>query len=291
MVPHTSPGRWPEGVSSSRFASRVMGQPLAGARAAILGLPDDEGVRLNGGRPGAQGGPQALRAALARYGAAEAALNPAFPATCDAGDVVSGQTLEETHARVLAAAGALHERGIVPVGIGGGHDLTFPFVHAAANAHGPLEVVYLDPHLDVRAERGSGMPFRALVEAGAARGLHIQGYSAFANSREHRAWFDEAGGRVDDLQPDGSWPAGPLAVSLDLDVIDQAFAPGVSATNPCGWCPARASAWVRAAGRHPGVVCFDIMELNPAFDPHGRTARLAAHLLLEFVAGLAERGA
>lgn len=275
------------GVPTSRLAGRVMEQALDGAQAAILGLPDDTGVRLNGGRPGAAQGPGAIRAALARYGAAEASLRWAL--TSDAGDVTPGDELELTHERVREAAGALHRRGITPVGVGGGHDLTFPFVRAAADSHGPVEVIYLDPHLDVRAERGSGMPFRALVESGAARGLHNQGFSAFVNTREHLAWFERAGGRINDLSPEGPWPPGPIAVSLDMDVIDQACAPGVSATNPCGWNPALACAWARAAGRHPGVVCFDLMELNPAHDPQGLTARLGAHLVLEFLAGLAER--
>jgi hypothetical protein len=58
-------------------------------------------------------------------------------------------------------------------------------------------------------------------------------------------------------------------VSLDLDVIDQAFAPGVSAMNPCGWSPARAENWVRAAGAEPDVRAFDIMELSPGTTRRG----------------------
>ena len=65
--------------------------------------------------------------------------------------------------------------------------------------------------------------------------------------------------------------------------------PGVSALNPAGWTVRDAEAWVRACGADPRVRCFDIMELNPAHDPDGRTARVAAHLFLTFLASFAQR--
>jgi formiminoglutamase len=80
-------------------------------------------------------------------------------------------------------------------------------------------------------------------------------------------------------------------VSLDLDVMDAAYAPGVSAMNPAGWAPWHFDAWLRSAGANPRVKCFDIMELCPPHDEGGRTARLAAHFFLSFLRGLAEREA
>jgi hypothetical protein len=132
---------------------------------------------------------------------------------------------------------------------------------------------------------------RRLVEAGCVVALTIHGFQAFANAAEHVRWFQAHGGRVSEMTPEDPWPAGATAVSLDLDVIDQAFAPGVSAMNPCGWTPAQAERWVAAAGRNPRVRCFDMMELSPANDPSGRTARLAAHLLLTFLRAFGERPA
>ena len=75
----------------------------------------------------------------------------------------------------------------------------------------------------------------------------------------------------------------------DLDVIDAAFAPGVSALNPCGMSPREIAPYIRSAGRCPAVACFDIMELSPPHDEHSRTARLAAHMLLQFLLGFSER--
>jgi formiminoglutamase len=59
--------------------------------------------------------------------------------------------------------------------------------------------------------------------------------------------------------------------------------------NPCGMTPQQIGAYMDVAGSNPAVLCFDIMELNPAHDPDGRTARLAAHLLLRFLRAFAER--
>lgn len=290
-IPHTQPGVWPDAIPDSRLAARVRRDRPDGCRVALLGLPDDTGVRLNHGRPGAAEGPTALRAALARYGVAEPS-GWEWPAVFDAGDVTpAGDDLHETHRRVSEAAAALVDRGLLPIAVGGGHDLTFPFVRAVAKPIAPIHMVYFDPHLDVRDETGSGMPFRRLVEAGSVDALTIHGFQPFANAGEHVRWFQAHGGRVSDMTPDDPWPDRDTAVSLDLDVIDQVFAPGVSATNPCGWTPETAARWVAAAGRNPQVRCFDIMELSPPNDQGGRTARLAAHLLLTFLRAFAERPA
>ncbi len=307
-IPHTQPAQWPE-TSPSRLAARI--RPLATSATSdartvcLLGCPDDTGVGMNGGRVGARGGPAALRAALARYGVAEPAPPlVAYPPVYDAGDVVPGATMDETHARVSAASRAIVERGLFPVAIGGGHDLTFAFVRGVIEglrgtraAAVPVAGVYVDAHLDVRAEPGSGMPMRALVERCGIRSLTCIGTEPLVNSAEHAAWFAAHGGRAAGVReagqsaPDAWVPAQPCFVSMDMDGLDAAYAPGVSATNPCGLDPATVSAIAHAAGCSSSVTCFDIMELNPAFDVDGRTARLAAYLFLSFVTGHAERGA
>ncbi len=289
QAPHCVPPRWPKDISPSRFAAGVRTNNPEGCRVAILGLADDEGVRLNGGRAGARDGPTAFRAALARYGAASTATP--WVGVFDAGDVAPGESLDETHARVTEAARALHDAGLFPVAIGGGHDLTFPFVRAAAERHEPLIGVYCDAHLDVREQAGSGMPFRSLVESCGVRALHAHGIDLHSATAEHVQWFQSHAGHLDPFGPNDEWPDGDAFVSLDLDVLDMAYAPGVSAPNPCGWSPRELDAWARAAGKRPSVRAFDIMELNPAHDEGGRTARLAARLFLSFLAGFAERRA
>lgn len=289
LVPHTSAPSWPDDRPAGRYAATIRTDAPDGCTVALLGLPDDTGVRLNHGRPGAAGGPRAFRAALARLGAAEPAGGP-LPRVFDAGDIIPGQSLDETHARVTAAATALLDRGLLPVAVGGGHDLTFPFVRAAAGRGPALAGVYFDAHLDVRPTPGSGMAFRRLVEDCGVGPLHLHGFRPLVNAQEHLAWFRAHGGHVHpDAAPVALPAADALFASFDLDVLDTAHAPGVSAPNPAGWSVREAEAWVRACGADARVRCFDLMELNPAHDPDGRTARVAAHLFLGFLQGFAQR--
>ena len=301
-IPHTIHARWPD-RPDTRYAGTIQTDSPEGCEIAFLGMPDDTGIKLNNGRPGANDGPAAFRRALAHYGtAAPEALT--WPVVYDAGNVPAAghnaKTLAETHGRVTEAVGAILDAGLFPIGIGGGHDLSFPFIRALAEritresgAEGRLEVVAFDPHLDVREEVGSGMPFRALVEQCGIKTLHNFGANPLVNAREHTAWFAAHGGT---MHPGESFDAffanAPcdLAVSFDLDLLDAAYAPGVSAMNPYGWTPAQATAAVLAAGRCPRVRCFDIMELSPPNDHADRTSRLAAHLFLTFLRGYAQRG-
>jgi formiminoglutamase len=288
-VLYTQAGKWPANISETRFAATIQRESAEGCAVAIVGLADDTGVRLNGGRPGAKHGPTAFRAALASYGAVDPAGNP-WPRMFDAGDVKPARTLEETHRRVTAVTGELLDAGLFPIAIGGGHDLTFPFVRAVAQRFPRLAGVYFDAHLDVRETAGSGMAFRQLVQDCGVNALHLHGFRPMVNSREHFAWFRAHGGMV---HPDDARVALPrrqdLFVSLDLDVLDAAHAPGVSAMNPAGWTVHGAAAWMRACGANERVRCFDLMELNPRFDSDQRTARVAAFLFLSFLSGFVER--
>ena len=308
MIPHVAPPVYPEAVRQGRFASTIVRNAnelaeggallaqLKKCRVALLGIPDDTGVELNHGRPGAKHGPHALRQALARYGAAapmdESPDRPAYPRVFDAGDVIIGQTLDETHARITEATEALLEMGLFPIAIGGGHDCTFPFVRAVARVlrgGGPLTGVYFDAHLDVRPEPGSGMSFRSLLEGGFAKRLICAGLDPMSNTREHLEYFHSRGCMARAFEP-RDWPDDERQfVSLDMDVLDMAYAPGVSAMNPCGMTPGQVGAYIDAAGRNERVKCFDIMELSPPHDEGGRTARLATHLLLRFLRAFAER--
>ena len=288
-IPHTNPATW-NGVTPGRFAATILQEAPDRCTVALLGIADDTGVKLNNGRVGAAQGPTAFRTALARLGAAEPAGH-AWPRVFDAGDVTPGGSLDETHHRVTEATSALLELGLLPVAIGGGHDLTFPFVRAVADKFPPLAGIYFDAHLDVRETAGSGMAFRKILEDCGVTTLHLHGCRPFVNTREHDAWFRAKGGRIYD---DGGAPLLPhearyLFASFDLDVLDMAFAPGVSAPNPAGWTPREAERWVLACGTDVRVRCFDLMELCPPHDEGGRTARLTAHLFLTFLAGVAGR--
>lgn len=282
------PVSWDD-IPLSKFASRIRSTPES-CQIALIGIPDDTGVGLNNGRLGAKEGPSAFRKALAKYGVAQPA-GWEWPAVFDAGDVdVAPGDLHETHRRVTEAVKSLLDIGLFPIAIGGGHDLTFPFVRAISQHFGPLHGVYFDAHLDVRETDGSGMPFRKLLETRAAKAMRVHGFDPNANTKEHVRWFNANGGTIDNQSnPQSSWPTENSFVSLDMDVIDQAHAPGVSAHNACGWSTTYTEAWVLESGRNPFVRSFDIMELSPPYDRDDRTARIAARMFLTFLRGYSER--
>lgn len=312
-TPHTTPAKWPK-IRPERFASRIRNDTPDGCRVALLGLPDDTGVGLLGGRTGAAKGPAGFRAALAGFGAAWDALpgRPLDVAVFDAGDVTPAKganeaALMKTHARVEAAATALHEQGLVVVAIGGGHDLTLPTVSALSNhAGGPVGGINLDAHTDVRETVGSGMPFRRLIESGALDPKRFveAGLSRFVNAREHVEWLSSRGATLVSVEEvlelgvlarnwlDAALGADPKAaafVTIDLDGFDGAQVPGVSAINPMGIPVPGGCHLAEAAGAEPRVRHFDLMELSPPHDPSGRSARVAALLFLSFIAGFATR--
>jgi formiminoglutamase len=321
-TPFTRLAEWPP-IKAGRFAASI--RPIAdvgggaGTSAAprgaiaLLGLPDDTGVRLNGGRPGAAEGPRAFRAALAAFGTpwdldGDAPLDAAV---VDAGDVEPApgdgeDALAATHARAEAAARALHDAGHVTVGIGGGHDLALPCIAAyAAHVGRAVGGINFDAHLDVRERVGSGMPFRRLITGGHVdpRAFVELGLGRFVNDRGDVEWARAQGVTLvsaADVLTSKVALAPLLAhalrgdagfVSIDLDGIDSAFAPGVSAPCAMGLGVAHATQLAEAAGSDARVGHFNLMELCPPQDRDGRTARVAALLFLSFVAGWRRRAA
>ncbi|MCC7087203.1 MAG: formimidoylglutamase [Pirellulales bacterium] len=282
---------------------------------ALLGLPDDNGVQLNNGRPGAADGPKAFRAALAGYGTNwDAAHRRELDMQVfDAGDVepAAGRgesAMFETHARVERVVGELHQIGLMPICIGGGHDLSLPGIEALAK-HSTSAVggINFDAHLDVRQTIGSGMAFRRLIEQGLLdpRRFIEAGLGPFANDRCDCEWLIEQGGQIIFEHEIFNWreldEQNPLVenwlsiatdqgtqaafCSIDLDALNSAFAPGVSAINPLGLEVRHAVALARLAGANSQIRHFDIMELSPPHDLDGRTARVAALLFLCFLSG------
>jgi formiminoglutamase len=315
-IPFTRPAEWPP-VKPGRFAAAIRSIAEAGERApasgaiALLGLPDDLGVRMNGGRPGAAEGPRAFRAALAAFGTTWDLDGdaPLEAVVVDAGDVEPAPGDDEaallaTHARAEAAARALHDAGYVTAGIGGGHDLALPCIAAyAAHVGRAVGGVNFDAHLDVRERVGSGMPFRRLIAGG-----HVDGYAfvelglgRFANDRGDVEWARAQGAALVSARAvlSADVALAPLLaqalrggagfVSIDLDGIDGAFAPGVSAPSPMGLGVAHAAGLAEGAGADPRVGHFNVMELCPPQDRDGRTARVAALLFLSFVTGWRRR--
>lgn len=320
-IPHVQPAKIqiyekPVGHADMRIRNLLPpyeGQPVF---AGLLGVPSDAGVVQGGGRAGAAEGPSAIRLQLKRYGTAynfEQNVDLTTLSLADFGDLVPDEkSVEQTHARLTAAVEAILGLGAVPIVLGGGHDLTFGGVRALAQqTEGTVGGWTLDAHFDVREVVNgiptSGTPFRNILEKlGNVPGDHFIeiGGNGLVNAKEHFDYLIGKKARIFSLAETrrkgigaviekafqiAGHGAEKMFCSVDLDSVAQAFAPGVSAPSSDGFTPEEVSLAAYFAGTHRKVAYFDIMEMNPVFDQEGRTARLAAALILHFLAGLAKR--
>jgi formiminoglutamase len=282
----------------------VDGEELAG-RTVVLGIPYDGGIPS---RPGARMGPRAIREALASFGTWDDSRD--LPPVIDLGDLgLPTMNGEDAHAKIEEAARQLFAAGTRPVFLGGDHGITGSIIRglAAARPETGLALVNVDAHLDVReyddeAHLSSGTPFRRAMETPILDGAHTAmiGIRRFANSQYYLDWVVERGvhlSMVEDVDAHGAVTAARAALyratagadslylSIDMDAADAAYAPGVSAPGIGGLSSREMIDVVRTVAMDPRLVAADIMETSPPYDPDGRTARLAARLLLEILAG------
>jgi formiminoglutamase len=275
-------------------------------RAVLAGFPVDEGVRRNGGRTGAAAGPSALRRLL--YAFTPDALAPGpftelLGKTLDAGDLACSGDLARDQAALGEAVARWLEGGAFVLVLGGGHETAFGHFLAYAALARPVEILNLDAHADVRETKDgaghSGSPFREALEhpSGACRRYSVAGLQPHSVARAHVDLVTGRGGQAvfaaqltaERLRALFTALRAPALVSFDLDAVDQAFAPGVSAPAARGLSPER---WLEAAflaGRSPSVTSVDLAELNPAHDRDGQATRLAAVTIWEILRGLATR--
>jgi agmatinase len=215
-------------------------------------------------------------------------------ALADAGDLTFPDEADSAAAREAITAGvaAVLAQGHRPLILGGDHAVTFPVLQAVHAAHGPLTVLHLDAHPDLYDEfegdrYSHACSFARIMEAGLARRLVQVGIrAATGHQREQARRF---GVETIDMT---AWAAGarprveaPLYVSLDLDGLDPAFAPGVSHREPGGLTVRDVIGLLH--GLPAPFVAADLVEFNPRRDLDGVTAAVAAKLLKELAGVMA----
>ena len=276
----------------------------AGPAVVIAGFPTDEGVRRNGGRTGAAGGPAAIRHALHRLtpdAERPAEFTRVLGLTHDIGDAPVTGDLEADQAGLAALLAPHLAAGRFAIVLGGGHETTFGHFLGYAQAGLRPEILNWDAHADVRELREglghSGSPFRqALEHETPCRRYTVAGLQPHSVAAEHLAYVRTRGEArfrheltAASVRETYAALASPAIVSFDLDAVDASQAPGVSAPavggiGSRGWL---ALAW--RAGRSPAVTSCDVVELNPMVDHDGVTARLAAATVWQIFRGLATR--
>jgi arginase len=206
----------------------------------------------------------------------------------DRGDLALSETADDD-AVVAAAIEATIAAGGVPLALGGDHAMTHPVVRGIHACHGPVAILHFDAHPDLYDDfegnpRSHASPFARIMEAGLATRLVQVGIRTLnQHCRDQAKRFGVEIVPMRDFRPD-LVPVleGPLYISIDLDGIDPAEAPGVSHPEPGGLTMREVLAVLRR--QTAPIVGADIVELNPRFDANERTAILAAKLVRELSA-------
>jgi agmatinase len=289
------------GIATFARLPRIEDVPAADI--AVVGVPFDSGVSY---RPGTRFGPSHVRESsrlLRPYNPAQDVSPFAQAQVVDAGDIpVNPFDISEAVAEIDRAATALGERVRRIVTVGGDHTIALPLLRAINRKHGPVAVLHFDAHLDTRdtyfgAPVTHGTPFRRASEEGlidltaschvGTRGpLYAKqdledderlGFSivSSADIEEHGldAGIQRMRARIGDR---------PLYVSIDIDVLDPAHAPGTG-TPEAGGLTSRELLRMLRSLRDLNVVGADIVEVAPAYDHAQVTGIAASHVMYELL--------
>ncbi len=299
--------RVPRYGGPTTFARLPRIDEVSRADVAILGVPFDSGVSY---RPGARFGPGHIRAAsklLRPYNPAQDVFPFGAQQVADAGDIgVNPFDLEEAIADVDAGVTKVRADGATVLTLGGDHTIALPILRSLARDHGPVAVLHFDAHLDTwdtyfGAPYTHGTPFRRASEEGLLdleRCLHmgIRGplYAKTDLEDDTRLGFSII--RSDDYETDGVAGAvermrkrladGPVYVSIDIDVLDPAHAPGTG-TPEAGGLTSRELLNTLRGLTGLNVVGADIVEVSPPYDHAEMTGIAASHVAYELLSVLA----
>lgn len=269
------------------------------SQVVLLGCPQDEGTIRNGGRAGAAQAPDEIRSYFYRLAALDT-----FPRIFDLGNTRIQPTLEATHQQHREIVRQVIRDGKTLVVLGGGNDIAYPDCAGLALEIADMLAFNVDAHFDVRADspRSSGTPYRQLIEEGLLipQKFYEMGWQPFANSSAYLRYLNEHKAHhysIHKIREIGVPTVFQTILSnitvdaifwgLDMDVVQAADAPGVSAPNPTGLTAAEFCKIAEIAGQDSRSRLFEITEVNPTYDIDGRTCHLAAAALFYFLLGKA----
>jgi agmatinase len=283
---------------------------LGGFDVAIVGAPTDD---LVSDRPGTRFAPRAIRAASCPPGPHLEAGIDAFAELriVDYGDApVLPADAARSGAAIEATVGEVLDAGLIPIVLGGDHSIAEPDIRACAQRHGPVGLVHFDTHTDTGTEVfgvqvSHGTPMYRLVRDGhvdAKRYVQI-GLRGYWPGEAEFAWqanegitaffmhdvrdlgidtvVDRAVARIGD---------GPVFLSVDVDVLDPAFAPGTGTPEPGGMTSTELLKAVRTVAAQVQLVGADVVEVIPtAVGSADITALVAERIVREILTGIALR--
>ena len=279
------------------------------ADVAIVGIPFDSGVSY---RPGARFGPAHIRESSRLLRPYNPELKvPVFAGqqVADAGDIaVNPFSIDEAIAAVERGARVLLERAPFVLTLGGDHTVALPLLRAVSAVHGPVAVVHFDAHLDTwdtyfGAAYTHGTPFRRAAEENLLdqtgclhAGIRGPLYSSADLTEDADLGFQVVSApEMESLHVSGlieriAARVGdrPVYVSVDIDVLDPAHAPGTGTPEAGGLTSRELLATLRSFSQL-NLVGADIVEVAPAYDHAQLTGIAAAHVAYELLSALAVR--
>jgi formimidoylglutamase len=280
----------------------------------MLGVPFDGASVV---RSGSRHGPDAIREAMGNHTMFATSANALIEVDVkDVGDL--GVVLTDMRSTFAGLADAVEafrrdRRGLVI--LGGDHSISWPILEGLTRASsGRVGVIHFDQHHDLReahfGAESSGVPFRKAMNFDLnpvlGRNLTQIGIADFSNSPVHDRYAREEGvavysnaevlacgidGYVEEAIRRAADGTEAIHVSVDVDVIDQAQAPGTAAPNAYGLDARDLYRALRRIGREPSVMSLDIVEISPLLEPGNLSGNVGALLVLSFLLGVSERQA
>lgn len=278
-------------------------EDYAGADIVILGCPQDEGVRRNNGRVGAAGAPDAVRAQFYK-------LTPfnIKKRLFDLGDILIGDSLEETHDTQKAVVKQVLLDGKRLIILGGGNDISYPDGCAMAEVFGADKWIGInvDAQLDVRIadQRNSGTAYRQLIDEGYLLPNYfyeVAYQTHFASPVYYKYLRDHGVNRISleilrsrehadmELKENirqrfiGQSSSLNTFFGFDIDVVRSADAPGSSAPSPLGLRAGEFITLVKYAASLANTKLVEFTEVNPTYDIDDRTTKLVAIAMHRFI--------
>jgi formiminoglutamase len=270
---------------------------------ALIGFECEEGVRRNQGRLGAAHAPNAIRQALASLPWKLQEGIRLF----DTGNIRCQNTeLEEAQEALGQAVSDILTNAAAPIILGGGHETLFGHylgVRKHIGKEASLGIINVDAHFDLRSyeeQPSSGTMFKQILEQDPNSHYFVLGIQRFGNTQELFDTADNLGAQYMYEEDMHDYRMAEIVAALNefiekhdyimltlcTDVLNAAFAPGVSAPSPFGLTPMMVRSLIRTVAGHKKTLSFDICEVNPSLDENGRTVKLGAYLTNEAIMAL-----
>ncbi len=202
-----------------------------------------------------------------------------------------GNHLEKDYLKFGQPIKQILGKGAIPFTLGGDHSITYPVMMAMAEKYSNLSILHFDAHCDLYDElddnkHSHACPFARIMENGLAENLTQVGIRTLNTHQKQQAErFGAKITQMKDWRPDMKFEIdGPVYISFDIDVLDPAFAPGVSHHEPGGFSTREIISMIQSLDLN--IVGLDVVEYNPERDINGVTAMVAAKIVKEFLSKL-----